>query len=47
VKNSEFEYRKQTIVLNKLLIHYLTPTLLQRLTMSLKAASSRDLLMIR
>jgi len=34
------------MLFNKLPMHYLTPTLLQRLTMSLKAASSPDLLMI-
>jgi len=45
-EKSEYDYRKKTIVLNKLPIHYLTPTLLQRLTMLLKAASSPDLLMI-
>jgi len=41
-----FEYRKGTIAFYKLPIHYLTPTLLQRSTIFLKAVSSPDLLMI-
>jgi len=46
MKSTVFEYVKRRIAINKLPIHYLILTLLQRLTMSLNAASSPDLLII-
>ena len=53
LKTALFVYEKDSVRItkryncfNKLRIHYLIPTLLHRVTMSLKAASSPDLLMI-